>query len=83
MKSAPARRMLVSSSSMARDSSIMPAAAAALSIAYSPLTLYAPSGRGDDWRTRAMMSRYDIAGLTISMSAPSSSSRRASRRASR
>jgi hypothetical protein len=39
MKSAPARRMLVRTSIMALRSSIIPAAAAALIIAYSPLTL--------------------------------------------
>ena len=44
MTSAPARLMAVSVSSTAARSSIHPFAAAALIIAYSPLTLYAASG---------------------------------------
>ena len=42
--SAPARRIEVSVSSTAARSSRCPAAAAALTIAYSPLTLYAATG---------------------------------------
>ena len=44
MMSAPARRMPVSISIIARGSSIQPFCAAAFSIEYSPLTLYAAVG---------------------------------------
>src|SRR4026207_644711 len=47
MMSAPARRMAVSASIIARGSSIQPFRAAALSIAYSPLPRHAAAGIPD------------------------------------
>src|ERR1035437_6132102 len=82
-RSAPARRMAVSASRTAARSSKAPAAAAACSMAYSPLTQYAASGRSVMSRTRATTSRAVSAGLTMTMSAPSSMSSRTSRTASR
>ena len=55
--SAPARRIDVSVSIIARGSSIQPLRAAALSIAYSPLTWYAAVGWPNSAFTRAMTSR--------------------------
>src|SRR5262249_32124915 len=81
--SAPAPRIAVSDSSAASRSSMSPEAAAALIIAYSPLTLYAASGRSKRSRTARITSRYGSAGFTISMSAPSAMSCSHSRSASR
>jgi hypothetical protein len=80
--SAPARRIEVSASSTAARSSSQPAAVAAFIIAYSPLTLYAATGTRVASLTRRTTSRYGSAGLTITTSAPSSTSSSASRTAS-
>src|SRR5437867_5593865 len=77
MMSAPARRMPVIASIMAASSSSQPSWPAARSIAYSPDTEYAATGRPNSLFTLAMMSRYGRAGLTLTMSAPSSTSRAA------
>src|SRR6185503_2168914 len=81
--SAPALRMPVSASSTARRSSIQPRWAAALSMAYSPLTLYATRGSRVRSRTARITSRYASAGFTMRKSAPSASSSPASSTASR
>src|SRR4029077_7129111 len=83
MRSAPARLIAVSASSAAVCSSSQPCAAAALTIAYSPETLYAASGRSKRSRAARITSRYGRAGLIISMSAPSATSSSHSRSASR
>src|ERR1700733_8799180 len=57
--------------------------AAASIIAYSPDTWYAANGRSKCCRAAAITSRYGIAGLTMIMSAPSSTSASISRMASR
>src|SRR5262245_5906716 len=72
--SAPARRMPVSASIMAASSSSQPSWPAARSMAYSPDTEYAATGRPNSLFTREMTSRYGSAGLTMTMSAPSSTS---------
>src|SRR5262245_49367587 len=82
-KSAPARLIAVSDSVAAWRSSIQPFAAAALTIAYSPETLYAATGRSKRSRTARSTSRFGSAGLTISASAPSATSSSHSRSASR
>src|SRR4029453_15842254 len=69
MKSAPARLIAVSDSSAACGSSSQPDWAAALSIAYSPETLYAPTGSSNRSRTARRTSRYGSAGLTIKAAA--------------
>src|SRR5581483_6114669 len=81
--SAPARRIDVSASTAAARSSRSPAAAAAFSMAYSPETLYAASGRSKRSRTARTTSRYGSAGFTIRTSAPSATSSSHSRSASR
>jgi hypothetical protein len=53
-----------------------------LTIAYSPETLYAATGTPDCAFAARITSRYGSAGFTITMSAPSSTSERISRRAS-
>ena len=63
--------------------SIQPFAAAASIIAYSPDTWYAATGTAEISATAASTSRYDPAGFTMTMSAPSARSRSASRRPSR
>src|SRR6266542_3239471 len=80
--SAPARRIPVRASIIAASSSSQPSWPAARSIAYSPDTEYAATGRPNSLLTLAMMSRYGRAGLTITISAPSSTSRATSRMAS-
>ncbi len=55
--SAPARRIAVSVSMMIRSRSIQPFAAAASTIAYSPETWYAATGRSTAARTAATTSR--------------------------
>src|SRR5262245_5612907 len=82
MRSAPARRIPVSASIIARCSSSQPSCPAARIIAYSPDTEYAATGTPNSCFTRATTSRYGRAGLTITMSAPSSTSSATSRRAS-
>jgi len=82
MISAPARRMPVSSSIAAARSSSQPRSAAAFTIAYSPLTLNAATGTPNASLTRRMTSPKARAGLTITMSAPSSMSSATSRSAS-
>jgi hypothetical protein len=82
MMLAPARRIAVSVSTMIRSRSSQPFAAAASTIAYSPLTWYAATGTGTAAATRLMMSSYASAGLIITMSAPSSRSSRVSLTAS-
>src|SRR5439155_21609634 len=82
-KSAPARLIAVSDSSAAGRSSRNPFAAAALTIAYSPETLYAASGCRNRSRTARITSRFGSAGFTISTSAPSATSSSHSRSASR
>ena len=82
IRSAPARLIAVSASSAAARSSSSPSRAAVVSIAYSPLTWYAAIGASVSSRTRRITSRYGIAGLTITMSAPSSMSSSTSRMAS-
>ena len=79
---APARLMLVRISSVTRRSSIQPLRAAAFTIANSPDTLYAATGSPKRSFTRRMMSRYERAGLTMTMSAPSATSSATSRMAS-
>jgi hypothetical protein len=74
--------MAVSVSRTVLRSSSQPAAAAALTIAYSPLTLYAATGTRVASLTRRITSRYGSAGLTMTTSAPSSTSSTASRTAS-
>ena len=64
-------------------SSSQPLCAAALIIRYSPLTWYAATGNWVCSRTARTTSRYGPAGLTITRSAPSSSSASISRSASR
>src|SRR5205085_2056202 len=59
------------------------AVAAALSIAYSPETLYAAIGSSKRSRAARITSRYGRAGLIISTSAPSATSSSHSRSASR
>ena len=54
---APARRIAVSVSRIARSRSTQPLAAAASTIAYSPLTWYALTGTCTASATRATMSR--------------------------
>src|SRR5438552_1052827 len=76
MMSAPARRIAYSVSHIARASSSIPRAAAALIIAYSPLTWYAASGEPNSCLARRIRSRQGSAGFTRTMSAPSSASRR-------
>src|SRR5262245_14968270 len=80
--SAPARRMPVSASIIARRSSNQPSWPAALIMAYSPETEYAASGTPNSLLAREMTSRYGRAGLTMTMSAPSSRSSAISRMAS-
>ena len=80
---APARRIDVSVSSIARSRSIQPLAAAASTIAYSPEIWYAATGTSTAARTAETTSRYGSAGLTITMSAPSATSSATSRSASR
>src|SRR5436853_219036 len=63
MISAPARRMAYSVSHIARASSSMPRAAAALIIAYSPLTWYAASGEPNSCLARRMRSMQGRARL--------------------
>src|SRR4051794_14228079 len=82
IRSAPARRIEVRSSRTVLRSSSHPFCAAAFTIAYSPLTLYAAVGNAVSSFTRRTMSRYGTAGLTITTSAPSSISARTSRIAS-
>jgi hypothetical protein len=55
--SAPARRMPISVSITTRRSSIHPSRAAAFTIEYSPLTLYATSGSAVRSRTARITSR--------------------------
>ena len=55
--SAPARRIEVRVSAIARSRSIQPFAAAASTIAYSPETLYAATGTSTASRTAGMTSR--------------------------
>jgi hypothetical protein len=57
-------------------------AAAASTIAYSPLTWYALTGTCTASATRATMSRYGSAGFTMTASAPSAMSWATSRSAS-
>src|SRR4029077_20655612 len=57
MKSAPARLIAVRCSSITASPSSQPFAAAASTMAYSPLTWYAPSGTGTVARTRLTTSR--------------------------
>ena len=83
MMSAPARLIDVRISSVERRPSIQPFAAAAFTIAYSPLTLYAASGTSNACRAFDNTSRYGSAGFTITMSAPSSMSSCISSSASR
>src|ERR1700682_5058980 len=80
--SAPARRIPVSASIMAASSSSQPSWPAARIIAYSPDTEYAATGNPNSALTRESTSRYGRAGLTITMSAPWSTSRATSRMAS-
>src|SRR5207245_1299861 len=80
--SAPARRMAVSASIIARRSSSQPSCPAALIMAYSPDTEYAASGTPNSLLAREMTSRYGRAGLTMTMSAPSSRASAISRMAS-
>src|SRR3989338_1812743 len=80
--SAPARLIANSISHHAGRSAIQPRAAAAFTIAYSPLTLNAATGWWNSSFMRRMTSRYASAGLTMRMSAPSSISSIASRSAS-
>src|SRR5262249_50604412 len=82
-RSAPARLIAVSDSSAAVRSSSQPARAAALTIAYSPETLYAASGAWNASRAARITSRYGSAGLIMIASAPSARSILHSRRASR
>ena len=63
--------------------SIQPFAAAACTIAYSPLTWYAATGTSNAARTAAITSRYASAGFTMTMSAPSATSSAVSSSASR
>ena len=81
--SAPARLIASRCSSATASPSIQPSCAAAFTIAYSPLTLYAATGTSNAARTSAMTSRYASAGFTITMSAPSSTSSATSAIASR
>src|SRR5216684_254192 len=74
--------MPVSASIIARSSSSQPRRPAARIIAYSPETEYAASGTPNSAFAREMMSRYGSAGLTMTMSAPSSRSSAISRIAS-
>src|SRR5438876_12951 len=67
---------------LARASSSMPRAAAALIIAYSPLTWYAASGEPNSCLARRIRSKHGSAGFTRTMSAPSSTSSPISRIAS-
>src|SRR6185312_8190149 len=83
IRSAPARLIAVSDSSAACRSSSQPRAPAAFSIAYSPETLYAPTGRSKRSRAARITSRFGSAGLTRSASAPSATSSSHSRSASR
>src|SRR5690348_18235845 len=83
MRSAPARLIAVSDSSAAARSSSHPARAAALTIAYSPETLYAASGAWNASRAARITSRYGNAGLIMIASAPSARSILHSRSASR
>ncbi len=84
--SAPHRRLRAGCRSALRArtlrSSSQPFANAAFSIAYSPLTWYANVGTPKRSFTRRTMSRYGSAGLTMTMSAPSSRSSAISRSAS-
>src|SRR5712692_6632806 len=80
---APARTMAVSDSSTAPRRSTQPRSAAASIIAASPLTWYAASGRSKRCRARSSRSSEVRAGLTMRMSAPSSTSSSISRIASR
>src|SRR5713101_866863 len=82
MMSASARRMQVSASIMAASSSSQPSWPAARIIAYSPETEYAATGSPNSALTRESTSRYGRAGLAITMSAPSATSRATSRMAS-
>src|SRR2546422_11706372 len=69
--SAPALLIDVRISRAALLSSIHPFAAAALTIEYSPLTLYAAIGRSKRDLALERTSRYAKAGFTMTMSAPS------------
>src|SRR5205807_7499327 len=80
--SAPARRIAVSTSRVVRRSSSQPLAAAAFTIEYSPLTLYAAIGNPVASFAARITSRYGSAGFTITISAPSSMSVTISRTAS-
>ena len=52
IRSAPARLIETRISIVTRSPSIHPSFEAAFTIAYSPLTLYAATGRSKAWRTR-------------------------------
>src|SRR5262249_41614237 len=71
MMSAPARRMPVSASIMAASSSSQPSCPAARSMAYSPETEYAATGRPNSFLTRAITSRYGRGGSPLPMCGPS------------
>src|SRR2546425_12364669 len=71
IRSAPALLIDVRISRAALFSSTHPFAAAAFTIEYSPLTLYAASGRSKRDLAPERTSRYAHAGFTITMSAPS------------
>src|SRR5439155_1241815 len=77
------RAIAVNTSSTVRRSSSQPCCTAALTMAYSPLTLYAASGAVTACRMRWSTSRYGSAGFTMTMSAPSDRSWATSRSASR
>ena len=81
--SAPARLIASRCSNAVAVPSIQPSCAAAFTIAYSPLTWYAATGTSNALRICAITSRYARAGLTITMSAPSSMSSATSAIASR
>src|SRR3972149_2531130 len=68
--SAPARLIAVRHSIAAWRSSSQPPAAAALTMAYSPLTLYAAIGTSKRARAAATTSRDGGAGLTLITAAP-------------